>query len=77
MKTQGTGGCLLFNTSKQAINPGSYFGPFSLPKATTMFLMKQYALDYGSDGIRPNAQNADRVRTGLLDRGPVKGAWCF
>ena len=67
MKAQGTGGCLLFNTSKQAINPGPDFGPYGLPKAATLFLMKQYALDYGSDGIRSNAVNADRIRTGLLD----------
>ena len=26
----------------------------------------QYALDHGKDGIRANAVNADRVRTGLL-----------
>jgi rhamnose utilization protein RhaD (predicted bifunctional aldolase and dehydrogenase)/NAD(P)-dependent dehydrogenase (short-subunit alcohol dehydrogenase family) len=67
MRAQGTGGCLLFNTSKQAINPGPDFGPYGLPKAATLFLMKQYALDYGSDGIRSNAVNADRIRTGLLD----------
>ena len=28
--------------------------------------MRQYALDHGKDGIRANAVNADRVRTGLL-----------
>jgi len=28
--------------------------------------MKQYALDHGRDGIRSNAVNADRIRTGLL-----------
>lgn len=66
MKAQGTGGCLLFNTSKQAVNPGKDFGPYGLPKAATLFLMKQYALDYGRDGIRSNAVNADRIRTGLL-----------
>jgi len=66
MKSQGTGGCLLFNVSKQAVNPGRDFGPYGLPKATTLFLMKQYALDHGRDGIRSNAVNADRVRTGLL-----------
>jgi rhamnose utilization protein RhaD (predicted bifunctional aldolase and dehydrogenase)/NAD(P)-dependent dehydrogenase (short-subunit alcohol dehydrogenase family) len=66
MKAQGTGGCLLFNTSKQAINPGKDFGPYGLPKASTLFLMKQYALDYGKDGIRSNAVNADRIRSGLL-----------
>jgi rhamnose utilization protein RhaD (predicted bifunctional aldolase and dehydrogenase)/NAD(P)-dependent dehydrogenase (short-subunit alcohol dehydrogenase family) len=66
MRVQGTGGVLLFNASKQAVNPGRDFGPYGLPKAATMFLMKQYALDYGKDGIRSNAVNADRIRTGLL-----------
>jgi len=66
MLDQGTGGCLLFNVSKQAVNPGPNFGPYGLPKAATLFLMRQYALDYGADGIRSNAVNADRVRSGLL-----------
>lgn len=66
MLAQGTGGCLLFNTSKQAINPGPNFGPYGLPKAATLFLVRQYALDYGAAGIRANAVNADRVRSGLL-----------
>ena len=66
MRTQGLGGCLLFNTSKQAVNPGPDFGPYGLPKAATLFLMRQYALDHGADGIRANAVNADRIRTGLL-----------
>jgi rhamnose utilization protein RhaD (predicted bifunctional aldolase and dehydrogenase)/NAD(P)-dependent dehydrogenase (short-subunit alcohol dehydrogenase family) len=66
MKAQGTFGCLLFNTSKQAVNPGKDFGPYGLPKAATLFLVKQYALDHGRDGIRANAVNADRIRTGLL-----------
>jgi rhamnose utilization protein RhaD (predicted bifunctional aldolase and dehydrogenase)/NAD(P)-dependent dehydrogenase (short-subunit alcohol dehydrogenase family) len=66
MLAQGTFGCLLFNTSKQAVNPGKDFGPYGLPKAATLFLVKQYALDHGKDGIRSNAVNADRIRTGLL-----------
>ncbi len=66
MQAQGTGGALLFNTSKQAVNPGKDFGPYGLPKASTLFLMKQYALDHGRDGIRANAVNADRIRSGLL-----------
>ena len=66
MKTQGLGGCLLFNTSKQAVNPGPDFGPYGLPKAATLFLSRQYALDHGADGIRSNAVNADRIRSGLL-----------
>jgi len=66
MLSQGTGGCLLFNVSKQAINPGPDFGPYGLPKAATLFLARQYAVDYGRDGIRSNAVNADRIRSGLL-----------
>jgi rhamnose utilization protein RhaD (predicted bifunctional aldolase and dehydrogenase)/NAD(P)-dependent dehydrogenase (short-subunit alcohol dehydrogenase family) len=71
MRAQGTGGCLLFNTSKQAINPGPNFGPYGLPKAATLFLARQYALDHGADGIRANAVNADRIRSGLLTDGMI------
>ncbi len=67
MAAQGTGGCLLFNASKQAIDPGPDFGPYGLPKAALLALMRQYAVDYGRDGIRACAVNADRIRTGLLD----------
>jgi rhamnose utilization protein RhaD (predicted bifunctional aldolase and dehydrogenase)/NAD(P)-dependent dehydrogenase (short-subunit alcohol dehydrogenase family) len=66
MLAQGTGGCLLFNVSKQAVNPGANFGPYGLPKAATLFLVRQYAIDYGADGIRANAVNADRIRSGIL-----------
>jgi rhamnose utilization protein RhaD (predicted bifunctional aldolase and dehydrogenase)/NAD(P)-dependent dehydrogenase (short-subunit alcohol dehydrogenase family) len=66
MRAQDTGGCLLFNVSKQAVNPGPDFGPYGLPKAATLFLVRQYALEYGSEGIRANAVNADRIRSGLL-----------
>jgi len=66
MLAQGTGGCLLFNVSKQAVNPGANFGPYGLPKAALLALTRQYALDYGADGIRANAVNADRIRSGLL-----------
>ncbi len=77
-KAQGTGGVLLFNASKQATNPGANFGAYGLPKAATLFLSRQYALEYGKDGIRSNAVNADRIRSGLLtdadDRKPLAGA---
>jgi rhamnose utilization protein RhaD (predicted bifunctional aldolase and dehydrogenase)/NAD(P)-dependent dehydrogenase (short-subunit alcohol dehydrogenase family) len=66
LRAQGTGGCLLFNASKQAIDPGPGFGPYGLPKAATLALMRQYAIDYGRDGIRACAVNADRIRSGLL-----------
>ncbi len=66
MLAQETGGVLMFNTSKQAINPGANFGAYGLPKAATLFLSRQYALEYGKYGIRSNAVNADRIRSGLL-----------
>ncbi|GJG87795.1 short-chain dehydrogenase [Gemmatimonadetes bacterium T265] len=66
MQTQGTGGALLFNVSKQAINPGPGFGAYGAPKAATFLLARQYALEHGVDGIRVNVVNADRVRSGLL-----------
>ena len=73
MKAQGTGGALLFNVSKQAVNPGANFGAYGLPKAATMFLMRQYALECGTYGIRANAVNADRIRSGLLDNKMIAG----
>ena len=66
---QKTGGTLLFNASKAAFNPGKDFGPYALPKAAVVALVKQYALDYGKEGIRSNALNADRIRTGMFTDG--------
>jgi rhamnose utilization protein RhaD (predicted bifunctional aldolase and dehydrogenase)/NAD(P)-dependent dehydrogenase (short-subunit alcohol dehydrogenase family) len=69
---QKTGGVLLFNASKAAFNPGKHFGPYALPKAAVVALTKQYALDYGSYGIRANAINADRIRTALFSEDVLK-----
>lgn len=63
---QGRGGQMLFNISKQAVNPGKNFGAYGMPKATTFFLMRQLALELGDQGIRVNGVNADRIRSGLL-----------
>ncbi len=63
---QGRGGQLLFNVSKQAVNPGKGFGAYGLPKAATLFLVRQLALELGSDAVRVNGVNADRIRSGLL-----------
>src|SRR5690242_5892417 len=72
MRQQGFGGVLLFNVSKQALNPGPDFGPYGLPKAATLALMRQYAVDYGNEGITSNAVNADRIRSGLLTDSMIK-----
>jgi rhamnose utilization protein RhaD (predicted bifunctional aldolase and dehydrogenase)/NAD(P)-dependent dehydrogenase (short-subunit alcohol dehydrogenase family) len=66
MEIQRTGGALVFNVSKQAVNPGPDFGPYGTSKAALMALMRQYAVEHGASGITSNAVNADRIRTGLL-----------
>ena len=66
MQQQELGGALLFNVSKQALNPGADFGAYSTSKAALLALVRQYALEHGPDSIRSNAVNADRIRSGLL-----------
>ena len=72
MSKQNIGGVLLFNVSKQALNPGINFGPYGIPKSATLSLMRQYAIDYASIKIRSNAINADRIRSGLLTKDMIK-----
>ncbi|MEE2655670.1 MAG: bifunctional aldolase/short-chain dehydrogenase [Pseudomonadota bacterium] len=66
-KIQTFGGQILFNVSKQAVNPGKNFGAYGLPKAALFFLVRQLALEFGEDGIRVNGVNADRIRSGMLN----------
>jgi rhamnose utilization protein RhaD (predicted bifunctional aldolase and dehydrogenase)/NAD(P)-dependent dehydrogenase (short-subunit alcohol dehydrogenase family) len=66
MRAQGMGGVLLFNVSKQAVNPGPDFGAYGTAKAALLALVRQYALELGGEGIRANAVNPDRIRSGLL-----------
>ncbi len=66
MKLQETGGSIVFNVSKQAVNPGPDFGPYGTSKAALMALMRQYSLEHAADGITVNAVNPDRIRTGLM-----------
>jgi rhamnose utilization protein RhaD (predicted bifunctional aldolase and dehydrogenase)/NAD(P)-dependent dehydrogenase (short-subunit alcohol dehydrogenase family) len=66
MRRQRMGGVLLFNVSKQAVNPGPNFGAYGTSKAALLALVRQYALEHGGDGIRVNAVNPDRIRSGLL-----------
>ena len=64
---QNMGGSVMFNLSKQAINPGKEFGPYGIAKSSTLFLMKQYALELGKYNIRVNGINADRIQSGILN----------
>jgi rhamnose utilization protein RhaD (predicted bifunctional aldolase and dehydrogenase)/NAD(P)-dependent dehydrogenase (short-subunit alcohol dehydrogenase family) len=66
------GGQLLFNVSKQALNPGPDFGAYGIAKAALLALMRQYALEQGGSGVRVNGLNADRIRSGLLDDGLIQ-----
>jgi NAD(P)-dependent dehydrogenase (short-subunit alcohol dehydrogenase family) len=65
-------GLLLFNISNQSVNAGRDFGPYGIPKAAVMALMKQYALDHGHEGIRANGVNAGRIRSGLLNDDTIR-----
>ncbi|MDA9738432.1 SDR family oxidoreductase [Prochlorococcus sp. AH-736-L17] len=66
------GGQLLFNISKQALNPGPNFGSYGIAKAALLALMKQYALEAAGSKIRSNGINADRIKSGLLDEELIK-----
>ena len=72
MLAQGQGGVLLFNASKSAFNQGPDFGPYAIPKAALLALMRQYAVDLAGHGARANAINADRVRTDLFKDGMLE-----
>ena len=71
MKKQNTPGCLLFNISKQSVNLKKFWSLW-LSKSALLSLCKQYAVDYGSLGIRSNGVNADRIRSGLLNAKMIK-----
>lgn len=62
-KQQGIGGSLLFNASRSAFDQDPRFGPYAIPKAALIALMRQYAVDHGPDGVRANAVNANGIRT--------------
>ena len=68
---QGNPGQMLFNISKQAVNPGRNFGAYGLPKAALMSLVKQLALELGEHGVRVNGVNADRIRSGILNENMI------
>jgi rhamnose utilization protein RhaD (predicted bifunctional aldolase and dehydrogenase)/NAD(P)-dependent dehydrogenase (short-subunit alcohol dehydrogenase family) len=72
MTAQDVGGCLLFNASKAAFNPGPAFGPYAVAKSALVALTRQYAIDLADRGIRSNAVNADRVRTRLFAGGVLE-----
>tara|TARA_Y100001968_G_scaffold189641_1_gene173801 strand:+ start:17400 stop:19526 length:2127 start_codon:yes stop_codon:yes gene_type:complete len=66
------GGQILFNISKQALNPGPNFGSYGISKAALLALMKQISLEEGINKIRANGINADRIKSGLLNQEMIK-----
>lgn len=66
------GGQILFNISKQALNPGPNFGSYGIAKSALVSLMRQISLEEGENQIRCNGVNADRIKTGLLDDEMIK-----
>ena len=66
------GGQILFNISKQAINPGPNFGAYGITKAALTSLMRQISLEEGKNKIRSNGINADRIKSGLLNSEMIK-----
>ena len=72
VKQNNIGGQLLFNISKQSLNPGAGFGAYGISKTALLALMKQYAIEEGPNNVRSNCINADRIRSGLLNSEMIK-----
>ena len=69
---QGSGGDIIFNVTKQAVNPGINFASYGLPKSSLFFLVKQLALELGKYNIKVNGINADKIKSGLLNEKLIK-----
>jgi NAD(P)-dependent dehydrogenase (short-subunit alcohol dehydrogenase family) len=67
---QSAGGVLLFNASSGVLSQGPDAGPYAVPEAALLALMRQYAIDLGPHGIRSNAVSAGRVRSDLWSDTP-------
>jgi rhamnulose-1-phosphate aldolase/alcohol dehydrogenase len=61
MRTQGTGGNVVINASKNVFAPGADFGAYSASKAAGHQLGKVAAIELAPLGIRVNMINADAV----------------
>lgn len=63
-KSQGSGGAIVLNASKNVLAPGAEFGAYSASKAAALQLARVLALEGGADGVRVNAVNPDAVFEG-------------
>jgi rhamnulose-1-phosphate aldolase/alcohol dehydrogenase len=64
MKTQGTGGSIVFNATKNVTAPGKDFGAYSVAKAAEAQLCRIVAIEAGEYGIRANMLNPDAIFEG-------------
>lgn len=72
MKLQKLGGSIIFNITKQVLNQGNNFGAYGISKSAMLSLMRQYAIECGSYGIRSNGVNPDKIRSNLLNNDMVE-----
>jgi len=61
MRTQNSGGSLVYIASKNTFSPGVGFGGYSVSKAGMLQLMRIAALEGGANQIRANAINPDAI----------------
>jgi NAD(P)-dependent dehydrogenase (short-subunit alcohol dehydrogenase family) len=61
MKSQGIGGSIVFNATKNVTAPGKDFGAYSASKAAEAQLCRVVAIEGGEFGIRANMVNPDAI----------------
>ncbi|MCG3173201.1 MAG: hypothetical protein GMKNLPBB_01379 [Myxococcota bacterium] len=71
-RTQGTGGDIILNASKNVFAPGAEFGAYSASKAGAHQLAKVAAIELASMDVRVNMINADAV---FSHEGIQSGLW--
>jgi rhamnose utilization protein RhaD (predicted bifunctional aldolase and dehydrogenase)/NAD(P)-dependent dehydrogenase (short-subunit alcohol dehydrogenase family) len=68
MRRQGIGGSIVASVSKAALVPGREAVAYAGSKAALLQALRVAAVEFGADGIRVNAINADQVDTPLFRR---------
>ena len=66
VRRQGTGGAIVASVSKAALVPGRDAAAYGGSKAALLQALRVAAVEFGGDGIRVNAINADQIETPLF-----------
>ncbi|MGK2859883.1 MAG: SDR family oxidoreductase, partial [Thermoanaerobaculia bacterium] len=61
MKSQGRGGSIVFNATKNVTSPGGGFGAYSVSKAAEAQLCRIAAIEAAAFGVRANMVNPDAI----------------